>query len=144
MAGVRLPDWWRYPRQCANGHEWGRGKVLVRWRLCLCTGKSGAEHQIVACTVPGCGSAWYALPCQAGGGAEGLRHRRSGREAPGVEVLLAANLADLPGAVVAPSSSCVQGAWLPAAGSDAGYWSPVVWPQMLSPSAVASCWYISS
>jgi hypothetical protein len=31
--GVQRPQWWSryYPECCANGHEWGPGKIIVGW-----------------------------------------------------------------------------------------------------------------
>jgi hypothetical protein len=35
MALVR-PAWWCYPLECANGHEWGPGRIIVSWQPCDC------------------------------------------------------------------------------------------------------------
>jgi hypothetical protein len=66
VVGVRRPDWWCYPERCANGHEWGPGRVLVSWERCHCTPARAAHpdqhawgHLAVECGVTGCGSKWY-------------------------------------------------------------------------------------
>jgi hypothetical protein len=67
--GVRRPDWWFYPEQCENGHEWGPHRVLVGWQRCHCAG-ARAEYEDVAvqghltveCRVPGCRSKWWKPP----------------------------------------------------------------------------------
>ena len=57
---VRRPDWWFYPEQCENGHEWGPGRVLVSWERCHCAGGRSAHpedhswgHTTVECGEPG-------------------------------------------------------------------------------------------
>jgi hypothetical protein len=65
--GVHRPAWWSryYPERCANGHEWGPGKIIVSWELCDCppalavqtAGPAG--HVAVCCAVKGCRSVWY-------------------------------------------------------------------------------------
>jgi hypothetical protein len=63
---VRRPGWWFYPEQCANGHEWGPGRVLVSWQRCHCAGGRAAHpedhswgHLTVECGEPGCRWKWY-------------------------------------------------------------------------------------
>ena len=58
---LRRPDWWYYPEQCQNGHEWGPGRVLVSWERCNCAGAQTAHpedhswgHTTVECGEPGC------------------------------------------------------------------------------------------
>jgi hypothetical protein len=58
---VRRPDWWPHPERCANGHEWGPGRVLVVWQRCLCPGAQTLHedraiwgHFTVTCREPGC------------------------------------------------------------------------------------------
>jgi hypothetical protein len=38
VMGVQRPHWWSryYPECCANGHEWGPGKIIMGWMLCDC------------------------------------------------------------------------------------------------------------
>ena len=64
--GARRPDWWCYPEQCANGHEWAPGLITVSFARCDCAPVQAAfpdrrarGHLAVACRVPGCGSVWY-------------------------------------------------------------------------------------
>ena len=71
--GVRRPDWWYYPEQCENGHEWAPGLVLVSFTRCHCPpvqaayGETGGlGHLTVACAVPGCSSTWYTPPHEPG------------------------------------------------------------------------------
>ncbi|HEY7012682.1 MAG TPA: hypothetical protein VH480_08010 [Streptosporangiaceae bacterium] len=64
---VRRPRWWIYPIECANGHAWGPGRVLVSWLPCQCgparaTQPQGSGHRVIACRVPGCGSVFYEPP----------------------------------------------------------------------------------
>jgi len=63
---VQRPEWWRYPERCANGHEWGPGRVLVSWQRCRCAGAQTLHedqaiwgHVTIACPAPGCRSVWY-------------------------------------------------------------------------------------
>jgi len=72
-VSVQRPDWWPYAGRCANGHEWGPGRVLVSWQRCHCAGAqtlhSGRAiwgHVTVACQTPGCRSAWYNPPHEPG------------------------------------------------------------------------------
>ena len=65
--GVQRPHWWSryYPECCANGHEWGPGKIIVGWVLCDCPPALAAQtagpagHVAVYCATPDCRSAWY-------------------------------------------------------------------------------------
>jgi hypothetical protein len=58
--GVRRPDWWFYPEQCAKkGNPWGPGLVLVSWERCHWSParaaypeRHGGGHLTVACGVP--------------------------------------------------------------------------------------------
>jgi hypothetical protein len=66
QVGVRRPAWWYYPEQCANGHEWASGRVLVSWERCHCAparaahpDRAASGHLTVACRAPGCRSVWY-------------------------------------------------------------------------------------
>jgi len=64
---VRRPRWWIYPIECANGHDWGPGRVLVSWLPCQCgparaAQPQGSGHRVIACRVPGCGSVFYEPP----------------------------------------------------------------------------------
>jgi hypothetical protein len=69
MEEVRLPDWWSYPRRCANGHAWGPGRVIVRWWKCPCIGfELGDGHKIVTCVT--CDWSWYWPPHDACEGEE--------------------------------------------------------------------------
>lgn len=80
MDEVRLPDWWRYPKRCANGHLWGPRLVIIRWTRCLCTGLDvGDGHVIVTCTAAGCGWSWYWPPHDACEGEELTANRRQQR-----------------------------------------------------------------
>jgi hypothetical protein len=59
-----LPDWWAYPEECAHGHPWGPGKVIVSWTPCMCTPAltrqaRGPGHRTVSCRADGCTSTWY-------------------------------------------------------------------------------------
>ena len=70
---MQRPDWWFYPEQCENGHEWGPDRVLVVWQRCLCPGAQTLHpdraiwgHFTVTCRDPGCRSAWYDPPRQLG------------------------------------------------------------------------------
>lgn len=65
------PSWWKYPERCANGHEWGPGRVIVSFERCDCApvraaypGR-GQGHLSVACLEPGCLSVWYSPPHEA-------------------------------------------------------------------------------
>jgi hypothetical protein len=60
----RLPWWWAYPTEGANGHRWGPGKVIVSWQPCLCAParkerSRGPGHRVIECRTRGCGSAYY-------------------------------------------------------------------------------------
>jgi hypothetical protein len=63
--GVQRPDWWCYPERCANGHEWGPGRIILSWMPCDCPPamadrEKGPGHMVVQChAAPGCQSAWY-------------------------------------------------------------------------------------
>src|SRR5690242_7368333 len=63
MAIVR-PAWWCYPELCANGHEWGPGRIILSWMPCDCPPamadrEKDPGHMVVHChTAPGCRSAW--------------------------------------------------------------------------------------
>src|SRR5215469_182750 len=64
---VRRPKWWSYPVECANGHAWGPGRVIVSWRPCQCeparmAQRRGSGHRTVRCRVPGCESIYYEPP----------------------------------------------------------------------------------
>ena len=62
---VQRPNWWCYPERCANGHEWGPGRIIVGWMPCDCPParaerEHGPGHMVVYCdAAPGCRSAWY-------------------------------------------------------------------------------------
>ena len=60
------PAWWSYPTSCAQGHEWGPGRVIVGWMPCDCPGAitaSGMGHLWVRChAAEGCSSIWYDPP----------------------------------------------------------------------------------
>ena len=49
---MRRPDWWFYPEQCANGHEWGLGLITVSWLICDCgpavAARGGASGAVTA------------------------------------------------------------------------------------------------
>lgn len=78
MADEQLPDWWRYPCCCQQGHVWGPGRVIVRWRRCWCAGvEFDGRHIVVTCTAGGCGRSWYWPPHDACEGEE-LRANREG------------------------------------------------------------------
>jgi hypothetical protein len=68
MDGNRgLPDWWTYPVRCADGHEWGPGRVIVSWLPCQCdparqAQAKGSGHRMIACRAPGCVFVVYEPP----------------------------------------------------------------------------------
>jgi len=41
MPGSALPNWWRYPLACREGHTWKPGAVTVLWVVCGCAGGTG-------------------------------------------------------------------------------------------------------
>jgi hypothetical protein len=68
---VQLPDWWKYPAACEQGHAWGPGRVIVSWVACHCeaavraVGEGGvAGHRVVSCRAEGCRSAWFRPRCE--------------------------------------------------------------------------------
>ena len=61
---VQRPAWWCYPLECANGHPWGPGTIIVSWLPCDCAParalrSHGPGHQVVYCQAEGCRSVWY-------------------------------------------------------------------------------------
>ena len=60
--GVQRPSWWCYPLECANGHEWGPGRIILSWMPCDCpparaAREHGPGHMVVYCdAAPGCRS----------------------------------------------------------------------------------------
>jgi hypothetical protein len=67
VVGVVRPAWWCYPEQCADGHEWGPGRVILSWMPCDCGPAQAAQergpgHLVVYCRAQGCQSAWYSPP----------------------------------------------------------------------------------
>jgi len=67
MNETRLPNWWTYPAQCAAGHPWGPGKVIVSWQPCHCGPAravlpTGSGHRTISCRAQGCGAIHYDPP----------------------------------------------------------------------------------
>ena len=77
LVGVGRPAWWCYPEQCADGHEWGPGRVILSWMPCDCGPAQAMQeqspgHLVVYCRAQGCESAWYSP-----------RHEPAGSARPG-------------------------------------------------------------
>jgi hypothetical protein len=64
MVDVRRTGWWDYPLQCAYGHEWAPGRVIVSWEPCECPAAQAHHmgHRRVSCQAPGCRSVWRDPP----------------------------------------------------------------------------------
>jgi hypothetical protein len=79
MGDVERPSWWKYPLECAYGHAWGPGRVIVSWLPCGCAGGDG--HLLVSCAEPECAAVWYQPPHQSGVDVRRYRHRQVKRPA---------------------------------------------------------------
>jgi hypothetical protein len=68
VVDVRRPGWWCYPLECANGHQWGPGRITVSWMMCDCGPALAARtlgpagHLVEYCEAKGCRSALVQAP----------------------------------------------------------------------------------